>query len=158
MKIELKAVGPAVPEQSQILDTTKYVRKSWSIFTGYYLATSLAVGFGIAATLFLFSALDDSKRGRHKPLPVHAALIFATVVLGVVSATVFLIQLVSGPLVFTKDVVCRRCRSRLKVNRIAFFAGKYSRPPRCDCGGKIEPAFLWKPEPGSDKLSSTISA
>ncbi len=149
MEIVLKTVGQTNEERLKDLDTRKYVRKSWIIFTAYYVATSLAVGLGIAATMFLFLALDDSKRGKHKPIPVHHALIFSMAFLGVVSAIAFLIQLISGPFVFTKDVVCRKCHTRLKVNRIVFFTGKYMRPPRCECGGKIEPAFLWKPGPGA---------
>ena len=33
-------------------------------------------------------------------------------------------------------------------------AGRYSRSPRCECGGPIEPAFLWKP--GVSELDSMV--
>jgi hypothetical protein len=149
MKIVLKTVGQANEEQPKSRDTTKYVRRNWIIFAAYYVAASLTLGLGIAAVMFLFLVLGISKHGRRKPIPVHNALIFSIALLSVVSAIIFLIQLISGPFVLTKDVVCRKCHTRLKVNRIAFFTGRYSRPPRCECGGKIEPAFLWEPEPGA---------
>jgi hypothetical protein len=125
----------------------------WSIFVAYYVVTSLVLGCGITAVLLVFAVFDDAK---HKPLPVHAACPFLMTIVGVLSAITFVVQLVSGPFVFTTDVVCKTCHTRLKVNRIAFFTGKYSRPPRCECGGKIEPALLWKPDvsrlgPSSDE-------
>jgi hypothetical protein len=146
MKFVLKTVEQKSGKQPANHDTTEYVRKNWSIFVAYYLVTSLAVGLGIAVAMFVFAVLGISKHGNHRPLPVHDSFILAMAILGVVSGVTFFIQLISGPVVFTKDVVCRECHTRLKVNRIAFFTGKYSRPPRCECGGKIEPAFLWKPD------------
>jgi len=146
MNLAFKTVEQRSDRQPENRDTTKYVRKNWSIFVAYYVVTSLAVGLGIAVALFVFAVLGISKRGNHKPIPVHNSLIFSMAILGVVSVITFFLQLISGPFVFTKDVVCKKCHTRLKVNRIAFFTGRYSRPPRCECGGKIEPAFLWKPD------------
>jgi hypothetical protein len=146
MKFVLKAVNPKGEAQPANRDTTRYVRKHWSIFLAYYVVTSVAVGVGLGAAMLVFAALNVSTRGSHKPIPVHGALIFSLAILGVVSAITFLVQLVSGPFVFTRDVVCQKCHTRLRVKRVAFFTGRYSRPPRCDCGGKIEPAFLWKRE------------
>ena len=157
MNLAFKAVGRINEQQPKILETTKYVRKDWVIFAAYYAASSSAVGLGVAATMFLFAALGVSKHGNHKPMPIHAAWVFSVAIFAVVSAIAFLIQLIGGPFVFTKDVVCRKCRARLKVNRIAFFTGKYSRPPRCNCGGKIEPAFLWKPQDGAAETQSVGS-
>ena len=156
MKFALATVGQTTEKQSPSFDPTKYVRKNWLIFAAYDLATSLVVGLSIVAMLFLFSALDDSEHGKHKPVPVHDALLYSVAILGVLVAILFLAQLITGPFVFTKDVVCKRCHTRLRVNRVAFFTGKYSRPPRCKCGGKIEPAFLWKPESSAaeSKLNS----
>jgi hypothetical protein len=125
---------------------TQYVRKNWSIYLAYYVVTSLTVGLGLTAMLLVFAVFDDSKHGDHEPLPAHAPFLFLMTILGALSAITFVVQLVSGPFVFTKDVVCKKCHTRLKVNRIAFFSGKYSHPPRCECGGKIEPAFLWRPD------------
>ena len=146
MRLTLRTVKPQRETQPENRDTTRYVRKHWSIFVVYYVATSVALGVGMAAAMALFLALDPSRHGNRKPIPVHGVLIFSIGTLGVVSAITFLIQLISGPFVFTKDVVCRKCHMRLQVERIAFFTGRYSRPPRCECGGKIEPAFLWKPD------------
>lgn len=146
MKFVLKTVAQKSERQPENHDKTQYVRKNWSIYVAYYVLTSLAVGLGIGAALFIFALFDGSNHGKQKPIPVHAPFLFLMAIAGVLSAITFFIQLVTGPFVFTKDVVCKNCHTRLKVNRIAFFAGKYSRPPRCECGGKIEPAFLWKPD------------
>ena len=145
MRFVLKTVPQKSERQPEKHDATQYVRKNWSIYFAYYVITSLAVGVGMAAALFVFALFDGSKHGIDKPLPVHAPFLFLMAVVGLLAVITFCIQLVSGPFVFTKDVVCKRCHTHLKVNRIAFFAGRYSRPPRCECGGKIEPAFLWKP-------------
>ncbi len=77
MKFLLKTVKQKSEKQPENRDTTQYVRKHWSILIGYYVLTSLAVGFGIAAAMFLILALDGSKHGKHKPVPVHGALIFS---------------------------------------------------------------------------------
>ncbi len=146
MKLVLKRVEQKSAKPPENHDATKYVLKNWSLFVAYYVVMSLAVGLTIAVAMFAFAVLGVSKRGNHKPMPVHNAWIFSMAILGVVSAIVFLVQLISGPFVFTKTVVCRNCHTCLTVNRIAFFAGRYSRPPKCECGGSIEPAFLWKPD------------
>jgi hypothetical protein len=146
MAFALETIAQKNDKQPVSRDTTKYVRRNWSVFVAYYLGTSIAVGFGVAAAMLIFAVPDFSKHGNQKPMPVHGSLIFSMAVLGVVATIGFVIQLVAGPFVFTKDVVCKKCRARQQVNRIAFFTGKYSRPPRCQCGGKIEPAFLWKPD------------
>jgi len=130
-------------------DPTKYVRKHWLIFAAYYAATSSAVGLGIVVMLVLSSALHNSKHGKLKPIHIHSALMFSLAVLGMVSVVIFLIQLISGPFVITKDVVCKKCHTRWRVDRIPFFRGKYSRPPKCECGGHVEPAFLWTPVSGA---------
>ena len=157
MKIVLKTVEPANEDQPKNPVTTKYIRKNWIIFASYHIAASFAVGLSIAVAMFVFAVLGASKRGKHEPMPIHDALIFSMAFLIFVSAITLLIQLISGPLVFTKDVVCRKCHARMKVNRIEFFRGRYSRPARCECGGKIEPAFLWKPEPGAVETKSAYS-
>lgn len=146
MKLVLKTIERTGAGQPENRDTTPYVRKNWGIFVAYYAATSSALGFVIVAALSLFVFFDHPPDGRHPRMPVHETWLFVLAVMGVISASTFLIQLVSGPFVFTKDVVCRKCHTRLRVNRIAFFAGKYSRPPKCECGGSIEPAFLWRPD------------
>src|ERR1019366_7067401 len=46
MKIALTTVGQTDEEQPKNRDTTKYVRKSWTIFAASYVVASLAVGFG----------------------------------------------------------------------------------------------------------------
>jgi hypothetical protein len=147
MKYGLKTVLQNGDQPPENRDPTEYVRKNWSVFLAYDLVTSVALGFLIPAAFSLFSVFDHSKRPVRKPVPVHDALLYTLAIMGVLSVFLFLIQVITGPFVFTKDVVCKKCHTRLRVNRIAFFAGKYSRPPKCDCGGKIEPAFLWKPRP-----------
>jgi hypothetical protein len=133
--------GPGCPP-----DPTQYVRKNWGVFALYYLGTSLALGICLTAIMFGVEVSKASEDATRKPLPAHNPVGFLITMAGVVSVPIILVQLVTGPFVFTRDVVCRTCRRRLKVKRIAFFAGRYSRPPRCECGGKIEPAFLWRPE------------
>lgn len=145
MRLVLTRVEQAGQEQAEGPDGGKYVRKGLIVFSAYYGLASLAVGAGIAGAMFTLALFGVLGRDNQRPMPAHDLLWFALVLLSVVSAISLIIQLASGPLVFTKDVVCKRCHTRLRVNRIAFFSGKYTRPPRCGCGGRIEPAFLWKP-------------
>lgn len=154
MKFVLRRVAEKGETQPEGRDPTKYVRKSWVISVAYYAATSLAVGLGLAVMMFGFAVLGVSKRGNRRPMSVHDASIFSVAILVVVTGITFFIQLISGPFVFTKDVVCKKCGRRRRVERIAFFSGKYRRPPKCECGGTIEPAFLWKPESNPKKCSS----
>ncbi len=154
MRLVLRTAAQQGDNPPESRDTALYVRRSWGVFAVYCIGTSLVVAFGLGVMMLLFAVFDnDSKHGKHKPMPPHAALIFAAGVFGVASVIAFVIQLIAGPFVFTKDVVCRQCHRRFEARRIAFFTGKYSRPPRCECGGKIEPAFLWKPDISSDAAS-----
>jgi hypothetical protein len=138
MKLVLKT-QPS--EQQPKGDPTRYVRKSWSVHLGYYLLTSLASGVAITAALLLIALFEHE---RNEFFAGYARFLMASA--GVLAVIPFFIQLVSGPFVLTRDVVCRTCRSRSQVNRIAFFKGKHVPPVRCACGGKIEPAFLWTPD------------
>ena len=119
-------------------ESPQFVRKHWSFVVAYIVIASFAVGLMVAIMMFLFSHLDS----KHRPMTIHFGLIFT----GVVSAVVFVIQLISGPLVFTKDVVCRTCHRQQRLDHIPFLAGKYYRQPRCECGGDFEPALFWKLE------------
>lgn len=139
MKSVLTSVG-----ESKDRDGVKYVRKHWMIFAAYYFGASLIVGLGIAAMMFVFAVLGLSKRADHKPMPVDKAFFLAMGFLIAVTVIIFFIQLISGPLVFTRDVVCRKCRMRQRMKGVPFFGGKRSRANRCECGGKVAPACLWK--------------
>jgi hypothetical protein len=152
MKFAIKTVAQADNAQPGNRDATLYVRKGWAAYGGYYVVSSIAVGIGVTAAMLLFAVFDHSKRSKSRPLPAHAPLLFLSTVAGALSAVVFLVQLASGPFVFTKDVVCRKCRIRQQAKRVAFFSGPYSRTPKCACGGKLEPAILWKPEGSGSRL------
>jgi hypothetical protein len=139
MKLALKTVAQNNVRQP---DSARYVRKSWSVYLAYYLLMSAAIGIAITTALLLIALLEDSTPGRNEFFTGYARFLIGSA--GVLAAIPFLIQLVSGPFVLTRVVVCTECCRRSKVNRIAFFKSKYSPPVRCECGGKIEPAFLWK--------------
>jgi hypothetical protein len=119
-------------------EARQIVRRHWSFVVAYIIVASLAVGVLLAIMMFLFSFIDS----KHRPMSIHFAFIF----MWVVSAAVFIIQLISGPLVFTRAVVCQTCHRQQRLDRIPFWAGKYYRTPKCDCGGDFEPALFWKPE------------
>jgi hypothetical protein len=104
---------------------------------------SLVVGFFLTVMIFLCSFF----RGTHSSMSIHAASLISLFIMGVISGAVFIIQLISGPLVFTKDVVCQVCHRQQKLGRIPFFQGKYYRQPKCECGGDLEPAFFWEMKP-----------
>ena len=144
VKFAIKAVAKGDDGTPDGRDPTPYVRKGWNVFVAYDLATSLVVSLVISAALFLAFVFD--KDSAHKAVSIHGAMQYTLFVMGVLAAFMFLIQLVGGPFVFTKDVVCRKCHRRFRAKKISFFTGKYSRPPRCVCGGKIDPAFLWEPD------------
>jgi hypothetical protein len=158
MKVVLTRVEQAEQERHEDCEAAKYVRKNWIIFLAYYAVASLAVGAGIAGAMFALAFFGVLGHDNQKPMPVHDVFLFALLLLGAVCVISFIVQLATGPLVFTRDVVCKKCHSRLRVNRIAFLSGKYTRPPRCGCGGRIEPAFLWKPDFGEPSAISPISA
>jgi len=70
MRLVLKRVERKSAKQPENHDTTKYVRKNWSIFVAYYVVTSLAVGLAIAVAMFAFAVLGISRRGNDKSMPV----------------------------------------------------------------------------------------
>ncbi len=47
MKFVLKTVKQS-QRQPENRDPTRYVRKHWSLFVAYYVATSVTIGIGIA--------------------------------------------------------------------------------------------------------------
>lgn len=71
------------------------------------------------------SILGLSKRGDSHSVPVDKASVLALAFFLTVAAMIFCIQLIRGPLVFTKDVVCRSCRTRRRMKRIAVFVGVF---------------------------------
>ncbi len=122
-------------------ESPQFIRKHWSFVIGYILVASVAVGFGLAGIIFLYSIIRGTSHTPNNAL-LHIWLIIA----GGASAVVFVIQLFAGPLVFTKDVVCQVCHRQQKLARIPFFQGKYYTQPKCECGGDLEPALFWKLE------------
>lgn len=126
-------------------DATTYVRKPWIVIAAYKAAASFAVGVGMGLAMVAVAAVS-LQDGQHKPLHAGPAFGLFVAMLVLVSVTSLVIQLISGPFVFTRDVICKRCHRRFQARRIPFFCGRYSRPPKCECGGKFEPAVLWKRE------------
>lgn len=124
-----------LPRQSPQL-----VRRHWSFVFTYIVIASVVVGFGLAAMMFLYLSIRGKNSLSSNPALFHIWLIIASVF----SAVVFVVQLITGPSVFTKDMVCRTCHRQQNIGRIPFFAGKGYRQPQCECGGDLEPALFWK--------------
>ncbi|HTR41007.1 MAG TPA: hypothetical protein VMH87_05280 [Pseudomonadales bacterium] len=119
-----------------------YVRKNWIGIGAYYAFTSAAVGSIIAALLFL--RFVSGSHSAHRHINAVDAMVVLTVILSVV---MLIIQLITGPFIFTKGVICRACGEPRTLARIPFFAYKGYRQPKCVCGGNLEPVFFWKLKP-----------
>jgi MFS superfamily sulfate permease-like transporter len=117
----------------------QFVRKHWSIILAYMVFASFATGLIVATIIALCSFMDNSQS-----LPG----VFLGGVMGVSSVVAFVIQLLTEPLVFTKNVICETCHRKQKLARIPFFAMQGYRQPKCDdCGGDLDPAFFWELSP-----------
>lgn len=119
-------------------ESPQFIRKHWAFVVAYIFIASLCIGFIFAVMMVLYSFLCATR----SPITINAAL----VIMGVVSVAVSVMQLIFGPLIFTKDVVCRTCHRQQRLNHIPFLTGQRFRQPGCDCGGDLEPALFWKLE------------
>jgi hypothetical protein len=117
-------------------------RRHWSFVIAYCMATSLAIGVIVPGAFSLISVLRGKLRFDSGGRVLHGLLI----IMAIVSAVFFIIQLFGGPFVLSRDVVCRTCHRRQKLNRNPLFAGKGYRVPACDCCGDLEPAIFWRLE------------
>ena len=122
---------------------SQLVRKHWTFVIGYCVATSLAMGVAVPGAFVLLGVFRGRIKFDSGGRVFHAPLVF----IGMVSAVLFAIQLLSGPFVLSRNAVCRTCHRRQRLRRNPFFLGRYYRLPACDdCGGELEPALFWKPE------------
>jgi len=116
------------------------VRKHWSIVILYCIATSAIIGSGFAVvpfvSLFFYYRFPFLEAGQ-----------IALWIFGAISSGMFAIQIIGAPFVLTRDVVCRTCHKRIKLDREPLMGGKYYSVPKCECEGDFEPAYFWKLEP-----------
>ena len=125
-------------------ETPRLVRKNWSFVLAYTVVAALAVGFGMMLGLLFY----PDKRGSGARVTFHDRLVIYLIFSGVISFGVFLIQVLKGPLVFTRNVVCKTCCRPRKLYRAPLFEGRRGyRMPKCDdCGGELEAAIFWRAE------------
>jgi hypothetical protein len=121
------------------------VRKSGWAIALYDAAVSLSLGAALALFMSVFILGSLSSASSPRPLAIAPVLKFSIGVMAVVALVCFTIQLIAGPFVLTRDVVCRTCHTRRRADRIPFFRGRFQGPTRCPCGGEFEPAVLWRP-------------
>jgi hypothetical protein len=125
-------------------EAKRLVRRHWSFVLAYTVVAALAVGFGLMLGLMIF----PGNRLSHAHLTFHDRFIFFLIFGSVISLAVFVIQVLTGPLVFTRNVVCKTCCRPRKLYRAPFFVGgRGYRMSKCDdCGGELEAAIFWKAE------------
>jgi hypothetical protein len=131
-------------------EAPRLVRRHWSFVLAYTVVAALAVGFGLMLGFLVFEGSQHSRTH----VPLHDRSVFFLISGGVISFAVFVIQVLTGPLVFTRNVVCKTCCRPRKLHQAPFFVGSRNyRMPKCDdCGGKLEAAIFWKGEKvASDK-------
>jgi hypothetical protein len=124
------------------IQAPRLVRRHWSFVLAYTVAAALAVGFGLSLGFLVYWGSQQDT-----PVPLHERLVIFLILSGVISATVFVIQVLTGPLIFTRNVVCKTCCRPRKLYRVPFLGGRGYRVPKCDdCGGELEAAIFWKAE------------
>ena len=122
----------------------RLVRRHWSFVLAYTVAAALAVGFGLPLGFLILAGTQHAD----PEVTFHAALVFYLILSGIIFVVVFVIQIFAGPLVFTRNVVCKTCCQPRRLHRAPFFVGDRGyRMPKCDdCGGELEAAIFWKAE------------
>ena len=116
------------------------VRKHWSIVILYCIATSAVIGSGFAVVPFISLFF-------YYRFPFPEVFHFVLLTFGPIFLGMFAIQITGAPFVLTRDVVCRTCHKRIKLDREPLMGGKHYSVPKCECGGDFEPAYFWKLEP-----------
>lgn len=119
-------------------DKPELVRKSRRFVVAYYVIMSLVLGFILPTQAILLGCAGSR-------ISFGFILPFVLAFTGAMSVIIFIVQLFQGPIILTRDVVCRRCHTRRKLGRIPFLLVGRSMPP-CDCGGEYEPALFWHSE------------
>lgn len=124
--------------------TPRLARRHWSFVLAYTVVAALLVGFGLMFGFMVYAGIRHSGTR----VPFHDRLVFFLIFGGVISFAVFVIQVLTGPLVFTRNVVCKTCCQPRKLGRAPFFVGDRGyRMPKCDdCGGEFEAAIFWRKE------------
>jgi hypothetical protein len=120
------------------------VRRHWSFVLAYTVVAAFAVGFGLSLALMIYVEF----RHPDARITFHERSVYYLILSGVIFFTVFVIQVLTGPLAFTRNVVCKTCCRPRKLARSPFFGGgRGYRMPKCeDCGGELEAAIFWKSE------------
>jgi hypothetical protein len=117
----------------------QYVRKHWIIIILYCVLASAAIGFSFAVVPFVLLTF-------YYRFPVLETSHIALWIGGVISAGMFIIQFVGEPFVLTRDIICRKCHKRIRLDREPLMRDKHYRVPNCECGGDFEPAYFWRLE------------
>ncbi len=125
--------------------TTQLVRRHWSFVLAYYALTSLAIGLVLPAFLFFCSLYVEGTGLFESGHGIIFQVLLLTMGLGLVAA--FITQVLTDPIVFTRDVVCQTCHRRQRLDHNPLSGGRYYSLPKCECGGDLETAFFWKLEP-----------
>jgi hypothetical protein len=120
-------------------DKPQLVRKKRSFVVAYCIITSLFLGFILPTQAILLACAGSS-------ISFGFTLPFVWAFTGVMSVVIFIMQLVFGPIVITRKVVCKRCHTSRTLARIPFLVGG-RRMPLCDCGGEFETALFWTSKP-----------
>ena len=142
MKIELRPSG----RPDEPVDTRSYARRSVALVAAYEVAASLVVALCVATVLGGLALAGAFQKDGEKPISPHDAIGGAVFMFVLIAIAGWVAQWFAGPFAFTRDVVCRTCRTRQRARRIPFFAGRRITAGRCACGGRFEPAMLWRPE------------
>ena len=142
VRVERRSLGKAAGEPGAEVGSP-WTRKSRLTVLLYEAGISLLFGTAVGFGMLLFVVFDNTSR----PVSVSRALPFILSIFGIpVALIAFVIQAAGRPFVLSREVVCRECHWQQRADRIEFFGGRYRGPPRCGrCGGKFEPAILWRP-------------
>ncbi len=122
--------------------STQPVRKHWSFVIAYCLGTSLTLGCFLPAILFVWGVLQGTFEFGGSEFS-HSTIQFLLFSMATLSAGAFIVQILTDPVVITRDIICDRCHITRRLDR-NFLLQLHFRMPECDCGGKFESAIFWK--------------